>query len=86
MENYSLVAETNQFHKMKFKDGLVDFIFPGADRGTFFRTSAYPESTLGLLLSGSSDGHVTLGRGSQPALTSRLPLLLGRRARQNTQE
>lgn len=41
---------------MKFKDGLVGCIFPSADRGSLFGTSAYPEGTRGLLLSGPLTG------------------------------
>lgn len=66
MGNNSFIAETDQFHKIKFKDGLADFIFPGADGWPLSKTSAYPEGTPRLLLSMSSDGHVTFGRDPNP--------------------
>lgn len=47
MRNNTFTAKTDQFHKVKFNDGLVDFIFPGADRWPRSRPSADLEGTLG---------------------------------------
>lgn len=47
MGNNTFIAKTGQFHKVKFNDGLVDFIFPGADRWPRSRPSADLEGTLG---------------------------------------